>query len=236
VDRITRHDLKTDQFAQQVGHIVEEVEAHRSQVVRYGVIAVAALLLVGGAFWFVHSRRQSRDTELAKVMRIWASPIGAPGGGEYSFADAAAKDKALSKAANALISDHSGSDQAGAAEYVLAIRAADQGKLDVAERYFRQAVSDGGTEYGSLAKLALADVFVSQGKTADAEKLLKELIDKPTVLVSKEQATISLARVYISKSRPQEARKLLQPMLGQTTSAARVAASVYAETNSIPAK
>ena len=81
MDRITRHDLKTDQFAQQVGHIVEEVEAHRSQVVRCGVIAVAALVLVGGAFWFIHSRRQSRDNELAKVMRIWASPIGAPGGG-----------------------------------------------------------------------------------------------------------------------------------------------------------
>jgi TolA-binding protein len=236
VDRITRHDLKTDQFAQQVGHIVEEVEAHRSQVVRYGVIAVAALALVGGAFWFVHSRRQSRDTELAKVMRIWGSPIGAPGGGEFSFADPAAKDKALSKAANQLIADHSGSDQAGAAEYLLAIRAADQGKLDVAERYFRQAISDGGSEYGSLAKLALADVCATQGKTAEAEKLLKEIMEKPSVMVSKEQATISLAKVYIAKSRPQEARKLLQPMLGQTTSAGRVAASVYAETNSIPAK
>ena len=97
-------------------------------------------------------------------------------------------------------------------------------------------MSDGGSEYGSLAKLALADVCASQCKTADAEKLLKELIDKPTVMVSKEQATIALAKVYVSKSRPQEARKLLQPMLGQTTSAGRVAASVYAETNSFSAK
>src|SRR5664279_4893154 len=99
VDRITRHELKTDQFAQQVGHIVEEVEAHRSQVIRYGIAAFAALALIAGGYWFVRSRSQARETELASVMRIWNAPIGAPGGGEYSYADAAAKDKAFSKAA-----------------------------------------------------------------------------------------------------------------------------------------
>jgi TolA-binding protein len=235
VDRITRHDLKTDQFAQQVGHIVEEVEAHRSQVVRYGVAGVAAVLLVAGVFWFVHSRKESREQELAKVMRIWNAPIGAPGGGEYSFADSAAKDKAFSKAAAELIASHSGSDEAGAAEYLLGTRAADQGKFDVAERSFKQAVADGGTEYGALAKLALADVYATQGKTADAEKLLKELIDKPAVLVSKDQATIALAKLYL-KSRPAEARKLVQPLLTQTSSVGRVAMSLFAEANSNPGR
>jgi len=230
VDRITRHDLKTDQFAQQVGHIVEEVEAHRSQVIRYGVAAVAAVVLVAGAFWFVHSRKESREQELAKVMRIWNAPLGAPGGGEYSFADAVSKDKAFSKAAAELIASHSGSDQAGAAEYLLAIRAADQGKLDVAERNFKQAIEDGGSEYGALSKLALADVYVTQGKTADAEKLLKGLIEKPTVLVSKDQATIALAKLYL-KSRPAEARKLVQPLLTQTTAVGRVAMSLFVDSN-----
>lgn len=229
MDRITRHDLKTDPFAQQVGHIVEEVEAHRSQVIRYGAIAVAALVLIGGAYWFVHNRKQSRELELAKVMRIWAAPVGSPGGGDYSFADTAAKDKALTKAATELIASHSGSDEAGAAEYLLAIRAADHGSLDVAERYLRQAVADGGSEYGSLAKFALADVCVSGGKTADAEKLLKELIAKPSVLVSKDQATIALAKIYL-KSRPMEARKLLEPLRTQSTAVGRIAVTLLAET------
>jgi predicted negative regulator of RcsB-dependent stress response len=230
VDRITRHDLKTDQFAQQVGHIVEEVEAHRSQVIRYGVAAVAAVVLIVGAVWFVHSRKESREQELAKVLRIWNAPIGAPGGGEYAFADAPAKEKAFSKATAEIISVHPGSDQAGVAEYLLAIRAADQGKLDVAERNFKQAIEDGGSEYGALAKLALADVYVTQGKAADAEKLLKSLIDKPTVLVSKDQATIALARIYV-KTRPAEAHKLVQPLLTQTTAVGRIAMSLFAETN-----
>lgn len=235
MDRITRHDLKTDQFAQQVGHIVEEVEAHRSQVIRYGAAAVAALVLVAGAYWFVHSRKQSRELELAKVMRIWSAPIGAPGGGEYSYSDAAAKDKAFSKAASELIANHSGSDEAGATQYLLGIRAADQGKLDVAERNFKQAVADGGSEYGTLAKVALADVYATQGKTADAEKLLKEVIEKPTVLVSKDQATIALARIYM-KSRPLEARKLLEPLRTQKTAVAGVAVGLLAETYTTPGK
>ena len=119
---------------------------------------------------------------------------------------------------------------------MLAIRAGDQGKLDVAERYFRQAMSDGGTEYGALAKLALADACAAEGKTAEAEKLLKELIEKPSVMVSKEQATISLAKIYFAKSRPQEARKLLEPLRSQSTAAGRIAVSLLAEANSNPGR
>ncbi len=193
------------------------------------------VVLVAGTYWFVHNRKQSRELALASVMRIWSAPIGAPGGGEYSFTDATAKDKAFSKAASELIANHSGSDEAGAAEYLLAVRAADQGKLDVAERNFKQAVADGGSEYGTLAKVALAEVYATQGKTADAEKLLKEVIEKPSVLVSKDQATIALARVYL-KSRPLEARKLLEPLRTQKTAVAGVAVSLLAETYPIAGK
>jgi predicted negative regulator of RcsB-dependent stress response len=229
VDRITRHDLKTDQFAEQVGHIVEEVGAHRSQVVRYGVIAVAAIAIVGGSYWFIHSRKEARELELSKVVRIWNTPIGAPGGGEFSYADTAAKDKALAKAANSLMSSYSGSDEAGAAAYLLAIRASDDGKLDVAERYLKQAISEGGTEYGGLAKLSLADVYSAQGKTADAEKILKELIANPAVLASKDQATVALAKLYL-KGRPLEARKLLEPLRTQSSSVSRIAMELLAQT------
>lgn len=235
MDRITRHDLKTDQFAQQVGHIVEEVEAHRSQVFRYGAVGAAVVLLIAGVYWFVHSRAQAREAELAKVLRIWTSQIGAPGGGEYSFSDAAAKDKALSKVATELIANHSGSDQAGVAEYLLGVRAADQGKLDVAAGQFRRAIADGGSEYGALAKLALADILVTQAKSADAEKLLKELIEKPTVLVSKDQATVALAKIYL-KGRPLEARKLLEPLRTKTTAIGRIAVGLLAETYAPAAK
>jgi hypothetical protein len=46
---------------------------------------------------------------------------------------------------------------------------------------------------------------------AEAEKLLRSLIAKPSAFVSKEQATIALAELLASRN-PAEARKLLEPL------------------------
>jgi len=222
VDRITRHELKSDQFVEQVGQIVENVEAHRAQVIRYSIAAIAVVLLGAGIYWFWHNRKEVRQADLTRVMRIWTAPVGGVPG-EYSFANADSKDKALSKALVELEAKHSGSKEAGAGDYLLGIRAADQGKFDDAERYFKLAVDDAGKEYGSLAKLALADVYSAKGKPDEAEKLLKGLIDHPTAMVSKDQATISLVRLY-SKTKPADARKLADPLLhAPDTTAGRIA-------------
>ncbi|MCX6625410.1 MAG: hypothetical protein NTY38_30995 [Acidobacteria bacterium] len=74
--------------------------------------------------------------------------------------------------------------------------------------------------------LALAQIYASQSKIADAEKLLRGLIEDPTVFVSKEQATISLAEI-LQRTRPDEARKLLEPLRGSARPAvSRAAISV----------
>ena len=70
------------------------------------------------------------------------------------------------------------------------------------------------TYYAALGKLSLAQVYLSAGRNADAEKLLRSLYEKPSVSVSKEQAAIALARA-IAVSKPAEARKLLEPLRSQ---------------------
>jgi tetratricopeptide (TPR) repeat protein len=229
VDRTTRHDLKSDQFVEQVGHIVEQVEEHRWEVIRYAVIGVVAVALVAGGYWFTQSRKAARNEALTKVLRTWTAPVGPGPAGEYRFDTAAARDKALYQATSELIAKHSGSNEAGAAEFILASQYADQGRMSEAERYYKQAVEDGGTEYGSLAKLALADLAASEHKVADAEKLYRELIDKPTALASKDQTTILLARLYIANHRGAEATKLLEPLRTQSSTAGHVAAVLTAQ-------
>jgi len=240
VDRLTRHELKSDQLVEKVGQIVDTVEEHRSQVIRYGVIAVAALVLMGGGYWYRQRQMESREAGLTKVLRTWTAPVGgAPG--DYSFASPESRNQALVQAVAQLTSKHGGSNEAGAANYVLGVQAADAGKEDEAIRYFKQAVADGGREYGALGKLALADLYAAQGNPG-AEKLYKELIEKPTpliawiegpvTLVSRDTATIGLARFYLSKGRIAEARTLLDPYKGQTNSAARQAITVLAESYS----
>lgn len=231
MDRLTRHELKSDQFVEQVGQIVENVEAHRAQVIRYSIAALVVLLVAGGGYWFVRSRKEARVADLSRVLRIWTAPVGVAQG-EYSFPNTESKDKALTKALIEFVAKDAGSKEAGVGYYLLGTKAADDGKFDEAERDLQQAVNESDKEYGSLAKLALADVYSARGNFGEAEKLLKELMDKPTTMVSKDQAMISLARLY-SKTKPAEVRKLLDPLLrSPDTSAGRIAAAMLTEAGS----
>jgi hypothetical protein len=66
------------------------------------------------------------------------------------------------------------------------------------------------------------------GREADGEKILRRLMDHPTVFVSKEQATISLAR-YLAKKNPAEARKLLKPLVTETGAVSQEAVSLLGQ-------
>jgi predicted negative regulator of RcsB-dependent stress response len=114
------------------------------------------------------------------------------------------------------------------AHYYMGVNAADAGNLQEAEKQMKIVADSGKEPYTSQAKLSLAQVYASTGRQADAEKLLRSLIDNPSVLVSKEQATIALARV-LSKDKPEEARKLLEPLRGERGPISRAALSVLGE-------
>jgi hypothetical protein len=80
-----------------------------------------------------------------------------------------------------------------------------------------------------MAKYSLAGLHASEGRSGDAEKLLRDLIARPSPLVSKDQASLDLARV-LKSTNPAEARKLLEPLRGGRGSVARTAVALLAET------
>ena len=90
-------------------------------------------------------------------------------------------------------------------------------------------VADSADEpYSSQAKLSLAQIYEATGRAAEAEKVLRSIIDHPTILVSKEQATIALGRL-LSKSKPAEARKLLEPLRTERGPVSRAAISALSD-------
>lgn len=231
MDRLTRHDLKSDKFVQEFAHSVEFFDRYRSQFIRYG--AVALLLIVGGIglFYFMQSRKQARYSELSAAMLVYNSAVGPDVGNRMrSYPTEEARQQALKKALGGFIEKHSGSEEAGIANYLLGVNAADQGDLAAARRHLNEAIKDGGKNYGSLAKLALAGIAGTEGKTAEAEQTLRDLIANPTVLVGKDQATIALAQV-LAASKPDEARKLLEPLRSESGAASRTALTLLAELN-----
>src|SRR5579862_5319655 len=210
--RITRKELKADKFAVEVEHTVDYVAHHRAQVVRYGVIGVVVAALAIGIYFYRQHEHGIRQDLLAEAIQLQEAPVGPPPpGAPVSFPTEDAKTAAVTKAFSDLATKHSGSSEGIIAEYYLGAAAADHNKLADAEKYFKNVVNDGDKQYSSLAQLSLAQLYVVTGRAPEAEKVLRSLMEHPTIFVSKEEATIALARV-IGKTRPDEARKMLEPL------------------------
>ena len=60
----------------------------------------------------------------------------------------------------------------------------------------------------SLAKLALASVYRSEKKDAQAIDTYKQLIDKPTISVNKVTAQLELASFYEGRQKTDEAKRI----------------------------
>ena len=231
MDRLTRHELKTDKFATEVGNTYEYVLANRSQFIRYGGAAVVLILLVVGIVHYRRGSHQERQAALGQALSIKDGVVGTeqPGDPRPVFATQADKDKAFQKALHDIVTKYGGSNVASVAQYELGSMAADAGNTAEAEKQLRAAAEAGDSAYQSVAKLSLAEVLAYQGKTADAEKVLRALMASPTPLVSKEQATFTLARL-LGPTNAAEARKLLEPYeKDKRVAVARNAAALAAE-------
>jgi predicted negative regulator of RcsB-dependent stress response len=229
VARITRKELKSDKFAQEVGLTVTFFEEHQKDVVRYGGIGVAVALLISGFVIYQRHDHAARQEELTQAIRLQETPVATvAAGGQQTFPTQEAKDQAASKAFADLASKHSGSDEAQIAGYYLGAIHSDQGKLAEAEKNFLDVANHGDKNYASLAKASLAEIYFSDGRFDQGEKTLRELMANPTIFVSKEQAAISLARHFVGRNNA-EARKLLAPIKDGRSPVATIAQTMSSQ-------
>jgi tetratricopeptide (TPR) repeat protein len=227
--RITRKELKTDKFALEVEQTVDFITGHRRQLVLYGPIALAVVVFGVGAYFYMGRQHDVREQLLAGAIQIQEAPIGPINPGSLiSFPTEDAKHAAAIKAFSDIAARYSGSVEAAIAKYYLGATAADLGKMADAEKLFKEAADDGDKNYTSLARFSLAQVYFAEGRAADAEKILRDLMAHPTVFVSKEQAIIALAK-GIAPSKPDEARKMLEPLRTARGAVSQVAITAVGE-------
>jgi predicted negative regulator of RcsB-dependent stress response len=228
VDKLTRKELKSDKFALEVQHSVEYVSEHRRQMIRWAVPAVVVVLAVIGIFWYRNYRHDVRQEDLHAAMQIQNSNVG-PSQSEYvvSFPTAEARKAAVIKVWRDLVGKYPGTEEGDIAEFFLGTTAADDGNLPEAAKHFQAAIDSGSGPYASEAKLALAQVYGAQGKLNEGAQLIQSVIDHPTVMVSKDAATLALADL-IKTSDPKRARQLVDPLRTSTRSAVSKAAITMA--------
>ncbi len=226
--RITRKELKSDKFAQEVGLTVTFFEEHQKEIVRYGAIVAVAGLLLAGYLYYQRKQHGVREQALAKAIQVQEAPVGPSANGAAGFATQDAKDLETLRVFTDLRNKYTGTEEGEIAEYYVGAIKADQGKLSEAEKSFQEAAQKGDEKYSSLARLSLAQIYFADGRADLGEKTLRELIAKPTIFVSKEQATIMLAR-FLAPKKPAEARKLLDPLRNLPGAVGQVALQAYGE-------
>ena len=229
--RLTRKELKTDKFALEVQHSVEYVNQHRQQLIRWGGIGAAVVILAVAFYVYRNHEHGVRQEALHQAMLVQNAAVGQPSTSEFmmSFPTEADRQKAAIKAFTGVATKYSGTEEGAVANYFLATNAADSGNYAEAEKDFKATIDSGGAEVSSMAKMSLARVYASEGKLSDGEKLIQSVIDHPTTLVSKDDATLALGEL-VAPTDPQRARKILEPLRSSThTPVSRAAITAIGE-------
>jgi predicted negative regulator of RcsB-dependent stress response len=231
----SRKELKKDKFAEEVKHGFDFLSSHREQTTRYGAIGAAVILIGGGIYFYMHYQAGVREEALAQALRIDNATVGnaaAPQPGLLHYDTPEQKEQARVKALADIATKYHGTQEGAIAEFQIASDTLDKGDIAGAEKRYKDIVDNAPDTYASMARLSLAKLYESENKTAEAEKLLREAVNKPSVSVSKEEATIQLA-LLIGKSKPDEARKMLEPLRTSRTAISRAAVQALGDVQNI---
>jgi predicted negative regulator of RcsB-dependent stress response len=233
VDRHLKKVAKSDEFKQQVWHGIGFLTDHPAEIKKYSGIALAVLLLVGGGYLYITHQAAAREEALAQALRVHDATVGPNAQGtSLHFDTQEEKDKAMEKAFREVASKYHGSQEGAIASMNLGQEAIDRGDTAAGEKEFKDVADHAPPAYASQAALALAQLYDSEGKTSEAEKLLNDLIKNPTVTVSKEEAEIALAKVR-AKTDPDGARKMLQALSTARPAINKAALTALGELNSV---
>jgi Tfp pilus tip-associated adhesin PilY1 len=94
------------------------------------------------------------------------------------------------------------------ARYFVGLASAQLNDNAAAERSLQEAAGSSNADLAALGKFALASIYRGENKDTQAVDLYKQLIDKPTIVVSKMTVQLELAGFYESRQKPDDAKKL----------------------------
>lgn len=206
--RISRKELKKDEFATEVSKTYEFLQQQREKLIRVGVIAAVVALVVVAGYFIVVKRRASANDRLGDAMQLYYP---APGVIDVNYPDDKSRYGEAERRFAAVAAKYSWLKQGMIARYFEGLSAQKIGKTDEAIRQLDIVARKGDEHYSGLAKFALAGVYAQTGKPAEAEKLYRELAQHPTDTVPKETALLALAD-ELSASKPAEAQKIYQEL------------------------
>lgn len=216
--RLKRQELKHDEFIDSADALYLYVEEHGRTL----VTAALAVLVAGGALggFYGYSRQQEHqgNAALGAALMTFEAPVQAglpplPGEARKTFTSEQEKYTAAEKEFTAVRTDFPRTRAALFAKHYQALCQWEKGEHDSALAGLEELTRAADANVAALAKLHLAGYYESLGRAADAEKLYRDLADRPAVTVPRAAALLALAQL-VSNRDAAEARRLLEEVKG----------------------
>lgn len=212
----TRHQLKEDRFSKATIHAAEQTVhwtvEHQSKLLVAGIIVALAALIGFGGWYYLNSQDEKASLDLGaagRVLEEQVRPVGVPAQpGFPSFASTEERATEARKLYQAIVDKYPHTRTADVARYFVGLTSSQIGDNASAERDLQGVVGSSNKDLASLGKFALASLYRGESKDAQAVDLYKQLIDKPTITVSKITAQLELANFYESRQKPDEAKRI----------------------------
>lgn len=221
--RISRKELKKDEFVQEVTHTVEYVQTHRQPIVLWSAVVGGLLLVVLGSYLLWNKRNTDASDSISRALRTFHGtvlPAGAPppqGSNEKFYASDKEKYTTSLQEFQAIAGKYSMLKHSDVARYYIGLCQLQLGNAAEGQKELTALAEGKNAEIGSLARFALASALVTQNKLEEAEKHYRYLIEHPTAEVPKTIAQMTLA-THLRATKPKEAEKIYRELEQQQVS------------------
>jgi hypothetical protein len=227
VDTQTRHALKQDRLVEATRTGVDWFGEHRAKVIQAAVGAVVLLAMVIAGLVVYNQRSTAADLAFGQAMDTYNAPLATagqpPAPGEKTFPTASARATAANQQFVQVANQYGLLVPGKTASYFAGLTAIDMGQPGAAETYLKKVADGGDAPLGSLAKLALANLYQQLNRNSEAVVLYNQLIAKPTTTVPADAARLQLASLY-EKTNPAEANKIYAQLKSSKSAAGQIAA------------
>jgi tetratricopeptide (TPR) repeat protein len=209
--RLTRKEIKRDEFATAVGRSVEYAETH-TRGLAYAIAGAVLLALVAlGAYAWLNRRGAAGDEELAYAMKVYAAPV-VPAAAkpddrrEPSFLTEEARRARAKTLFEQVRSRYSHTDAADVAAVYLGQIAVAEGRLDEARKLWSEFLDRHEKHVlGGETRLNLIRLDRQQGKGEEVIGRLRPMLDDPEAPLPQDVVLFELGKTYEELNRRSEA-------------------------------
>lgn len=213
--RLTRQELKKDEFAIRFAVLRELYLQHQRKLALLGGAVLLVLIVAAGLLYYRGSQKTQAGESFARALATFHAPVipAAPANNPNMefFKTNVEKYTAALEQFTEVAEGYSWYAQGEMAQYYAALCQRELGKLAEAEQDLASIAEGRNRDLAGLAKVVLAGIYAQTGREEEAGKLYEEMGNDPTRTVPKATAQLALAELY-QKTRPEQSVNLYQQL------------------------